>query len=385
MAERRTRLSWRSSSSNTRIGFFASGFSVMMANLRSFLVVLLCRGRASYRPRQFRQFREYGHAAPPLLVIERGCTADHRPGRDVSVGPALRGDDHAIADFTVPGYSHLPRQNHVPPNLGRARQTDLRAQHGVFPGAAVVGNVGQVVDLGVAADTRLPQTRPVDAAVSLDLNIVFDDYLARLRNLVPLPTVVGGKTKTIRADHHSVMEQDVVADLTALADGHMGMGEKVAADFHIAINHHVREQGAVFADLDAGIDDHVRADRRAAGNSRRRIDHCRGMNARWIFRWTMKKLDHQSVGVLRILGAQARLAGPEGRKLFVDDDGGSLGGLRRSSVSRVGDEGDLAGAGTLDRSHAGDVELGVRRFQPGAQTAGDFFELHGILVLTVNI
>src|SRR5260370_5674485 len=129
MAERRIRLSSRSSSNNTRIGFFASGFSVMMPNIRSFRRALSRFRSVPYRPRQLGQLGKHGHAAPPLLMVKRRRAADHRSRLDIAMGPALRGHDYTVADFAMPCHAHLTAEDHTIAQLGRTRETELIALH----------------------------------------------------------------------------------------------------------------------------------------------------------------------------------------------------------------------------------------------------------------
>src|SRR5260370_7814508 len=113
MAELSMRLSARSSSNNTRIGFFASGFSVMMPNIRSFRRALSRFRSVPYRPRQLGQLGKHGHAAPPLLMVKRRRAADHRSRLDIAMGPALRGHDYTVAHFAMPRPPTLPRHDPV--------------------------------------------------------------------------------------------------------------------------------------------------------------------------------------------------------------------------------------------------------------------------------
>src|SRR5260221_2947398 len=101
--------------------------------------------------RQFRQSGERGNAAQPLFVVKGGRSADHGTRGDVAVRATLRGHDRAISDFAVPGYTHLPGQDHVLANLGGPGQAYLRAQHGILFHSAIMGDVGEVIDFSISA------------------------------------------------------------------------------------------------------------------------------------------------------------------------------------------------------------------------------------------
>src|SRR5262249_20604194 len=163
-------------------------------NLRLFL---FRRARTANRSGQVRQLGEDGHAAQPFSVVNRRITTDDRACGDVTMSPATRGHDHTIADLAVPSYSDLPGEDHIFANLSGPRQADLPAQHGVLFDDAVMRDLDEVVNLGVTADARLAQAAAVDAAVRLDLHVVFDYHLPRLRNLVPVTLVVFREAKTI--------------------------------------------------------------------------------------------------------------------------------------------------------------------------------------------
>src|SRR5260370_39301505 len=358
MAERRIRLSSRSSSNNTRIGFFASGFSVMMPNIRSFRRALSRFRSVPYRPRQLGQLGKHGHAAPPLLMVKRRRAADHRSRLDIAMGPALRRHDYTVADFAMPGHADLTGEDHVLADLGRTRESEPRGQHGVFSGAAIVTDVREVIELGIAANARLAQAGPVDTAVGLDLHIVFDHDCAGLRNLVPHPVVVGGKAETVGADHYAVVKQHIVADLATLANRNMGVGEKAVADLDVAIDHYVRPQDTVLANLHSSIDDNTGSNRCAAADSRAGINHRGGMYAGKVARRAVKELDHASVGELGILGTQACAARFQGRKRFIHDDGGSPRAFGCGSVPGFGAQSDLAWSSAFDWRYS--VDLGFR-------------------------
>src|SRR5260370_7902759 len=110
----------------------------------------------------------------------------------------------------MPGHADLTGEDHVLADLGRTRESDLRAQHGVFSGAAIVTDVREVIELGIAANARLAQAGPVDTAVGLDLHIVFDHDCAGLRNLVPHPVVVAGKADTPPPDHYPPVNHHII-------------------------------------------------------------------------------------------------------------------------------------------------------------------------------
>src|SRR5271167_85112 len=152
MAERRTRLSSRSSSSRTRIGaagtscgpvarggaglgvssligyavgcfpvladslrpWWAASLRRLCAEMQALRFVLCGIGTAlaashqiSNRFRKLRQFIEDTHRSQPLFVVKGRRAADHRSRGDVPVSAALGGHDDPIADVAMTGDAHL--------------------------------------------------------------------------------------------------------------------------------------------------------------------------------------------------------------------------------------------------------------------------------------
>ncbi len=94
-----------------------------------------------------------------------------RTRRNVPVGAALRGDDHAIADIAVPGNANLAGENDVLADHGRSGQSHLRAQQRVLADRRAMSDLHQVVDLGAARDAGLADAGAIDAGVGLHFDI----------------------------------------------------------------------------------------------------------------------------------------------------------------------------------------------------------------------
>src|SRR5437764_3280449 len=130
MAARRIRLSWRSSSNSTRIGFLPSALPVSMwwslmrkliqsehervyIKVTASVLVFFHRFSGADSFGQFRQAIEYSHAAQPLLIIECWNTAYHRARRYITMCAALGSDNHAITDFAMSGHPGLAGKDHI--------------------------------------------------------------------------------------------------------------------------------------------------------------------------------------------------------------------------------------------------------------------------------
>src|SRR5215470_14052239 len=103
MAALRIKLSWRSSSKSTRIGFLPSPLAISIGSSRMVLslLVFLGLGLQPHRSGQLRQPAEQGHAAPPLLVIKCRRAADHPARFNIAMCAALRGYDHSVSQLAV--------------------------------------------------------------------------------------------------------------------------------------------------------------------------------------------------------------------------------------------------------------------------------------------
>ena len=173
---------------------------------------------------------------------------------------ALRRNYRIVANFTMSHYSHLARQDNATANLGGSGEPYLRAEQCVFTHLRSVPNLHQVINLDSAPDESFSHAGAIDARVGLNLHIIFDHNWSGLWDLVPACVAGLGKTKAIRADHDSILEQNVIADAAILPDHRVRMCEEILADSHSAINHHMRQQHRVVANLHILIDHHMRTE-----------------------------------------------------------------------------------------------------------------------------
>ena len=108
-----------------------------------------------------------------------------------------------------------------------------------------------------------------------------------------MPASLGGfrEAKAVRANHHAVLQQYVVADPAVLPHHCMRMRKKIYANFHTPINDDMRQQHCIVPNLNVFIDHHIRPDVRIGPNSRARV-HDRGrMYARLIPQRAVKQFE----------------------------------------------------------------------------------------------
>ena len=312
-------------------------------------------------------------------MIDGGGSADHGPRRNVVGDAALSDGDGAVADLYVAADSYLSREDGVVADVGGAGEADLGAEQGIVPDGAAVSDVDHVVDFGAAADARFSNAGTVDAGIGLNLRVTLDDDISGLDDFVPVG--VGsvallslGEAKAIAADYGSVLQEDVVAEVTELAYDGVGMGEEVMADGGSAIDDDVGEDGGVVSDDDVLIDDDVGGDVGIFSDLSGRMDDGGGMDSGSVLGRAVEKLDGFGPGKIRILAAEH--SGGEGGEGLGDDDSGGLRGSRGGVVFGIGDEGELPGGGVLDAGDSDDFGIGGGVVECGAERFRNLGKFH---------
>ena len=146
-----------------------------------------------------------------------------------------------------------------------------------------MADLDQVVELDTLVDQGVGQRTAVDTGVGTYLHVIANAHCPELLYLFPACLVtlaIGGKTETIRADHHARMDDASDTDPTGLAQ--RDTGRQACGLAHRCI----RTDVAVAADHRAGINHRTGTD---VGHRRHRcagvqpnagFDHGTGMNAR---------------------------------------------------------------------------------------------------------
>ena len=164
-----------------------------------------------------------------------------RVRRHVS-NPALRGDNGMISNRAMARRADLSGQHDMLAHAGGTGQPNLRAEHGVFSNFRAVPHLHKVVDLNAIGDAGFADGGAVNAGIRLHFDVVADDYRARLHNLVPAFSV-GRKAIAVRADHDSILQDDIVADAAELTHRRVRVGKKIIADLRSAVDHNMGQQG----------------------------------------------------------------------------------------------------------------------------------------------
>src|SRR6266403_6071045 len=108
-----------------------------------------------------------------------------------------------------------------------------------------MANEDKVVDFGAACYAGLPDGSPVDTRVSLHLDVVFEHGGPRLKHLVPSPVSLFGKTKSVAANHHAVLQYDPVAKAAKFTHDGVRVREEIIADLRAPIDRNEAVQHGV--------------------------------------------------------------------------------------------------------------------------------------------
>src|SRR5204862_2784357 len=153
------------------------------------------------------------------------------------------------------------RDHHVVFDRRAAGDADLRGEQHAAPDRHAVGDVHEVVDLGAGADARFADGRPIDGRIRADLNVVFDDYQGRLRNLEVRAVRLPREPESVAAEHDAVVQNHAVSDNDAVANRGVRVHDAVVADARARANGDVRIKDGPRANRGAGADTDERTNR----------------------------------------------------------------------------------------------------------------------------
>ena len=235
----------------------------------------------------------------------------------------------------------------MPAHRDTPRQAHLGNEHAIRADLTPVSDGDQIAELRAGADPRGSQRGPVDGAVGPDLHVVFQDDLARLRDLHPL-LAYGSVSQSVLADDGTGVNGHAVPQLAAIVDGNAG------------IERHVVAQPGMRSDEHAGIEGHVITDDHVVGYGRSGSDigafpEAGGVgNMRPLVQTPLRMLavtvnlhhrhGERLIGIITYQLRHRRIQ----RGVILHDD---RRGMRRAhpvTVLGVGQEGDLSLLGGLD-------------------------------------
>ena len=130
------------------------------------------------------QVRQASHGlllAETLAMGQGGNAAVNLRRRDVVGDAAGAGDHGAVADADVVADGRLAAQHDPAPSFTMPARPTWPVDNAVRADLHVVADLNEIVDLCPAANARGAELRAIDARTGADLDIVFDDDVADLR------------------------------------------------------------------------------------------------------------------------------------------------------------------------------------------------------------
>ena len=166
--------------------------------------------------------------------------------------------------------AHPIAQREMPQNVGTATNGAIRANHcatchtraashrRVFADMHVVGDLDEVIELDPVFNHGIAQRAPVDTGIGSDFYIVPDTHRAELFDFFPRLIGAGGKTKTIRTNHHAGMQNAACANGAIFAHGHAGFQHRIRSDTRSFFHHAQRADGSGRMNIGFGVNHRAR-------------------------------------------------------------------------------------------------------------------------------
>lgn len=161
-------------------------------------------GRAHLTQKFGEAIEECG-GAKPLAIVDGRIAADDFAWGYIVWNAALRGGHGAIADGAVPGNADLSGKDDMIANSGGSGEANLCAEERISTHRRTMTYLNEIIDLCPGLDARLSNGSPVDAGISLDFNVVFEDSRAGLKNLVPGSIGLFGKAEAICSYNDAIL------------------------------------------------------------------------------------------------------------------------------------------------------------------------------------
>jgi len=187
-------------------------------------------------------------------VLLRREPRDDRIGRDILGHAGLGHDDGVLANGDMAVKTGHAADRDVVLESDRAGKTDQGSDGAMLAEDAIVSHVGQVIDLGAGADPRLAQRGPGDADVGVDLDVVFDDNGADLRDLF-IFSLMPDEAVAIDPDARAGVYSGPFPDRYVVIDRDRRVDDRIVADLDILADVNKRINGHALADAGAFGDD----------------------------------------------------------------------------------------------------------------------------------
>src|SRR5262245_40795552 len=205
------------------------------------------------------------------------------------------------------GKTRLTAEHSAIADLGTSSKPYLRHDQTVLTNRNVVAYLNQIIQLGTLAKTRFPQCPAVDASVSPDLDIVFDDNVTdgadsnKLLIETRYGAALAGRFNTagfrrdvreaVSANGDVWLDDHAISDRATVADADTGMKQRTLPYTDFCTNADVADHSDVVTDPAFRADPAKGANRGVFANRCRRVDHRGGMNSGRNISRTLKKFE----------------------------------------------------------------------------------------------
>ena len=164
-----------------------------------------------------------------FFMGHRWSTEHKGPGRDVLGHTGLRHEDRFVSDGQMAGNANLAGNGHVIANNRAPCHPDKPTDDAMLANDTVVANLNKIINFRSPANARGPKPRAINGGIGTDFNIVANLDISELGNLLVLP-LDHLKTKTIRPENHTGMQNHPAPDHRIFTDRDVRMEDAVGSD-----------------------------------------------------------------------------------------------------------------------------------------------------------
>ena len=165
-------------------------------------------------------------------------------GGHILCNGGFRIDNTIFAERQMSCCTSMPRNIYSVTKRCAARNTDLCSEAAIFSDDNIVCDLDKIIQFGAAFDERFRECRPIDGCIRANLNIVFNDDGADLRDFV-VSVANGCESETVAPNNRSTMDNHPITD------GYFFSNTDVWVDKSIST------YLGSFADVDKGVDNGV--------------------------------------------------------------------------------------------------------------------------------
>jgi hypothetical protein len=161
--------------------------------------------------KKFGEAIDEGYGTKPLAVVDGWVAADNFASIDIAGNSALGSGYGPVAYGAVTGDADLTGKDDGFADGSGSSQANLSAEESILTDRRAVPHLNEIIDLGSSMNAGFADRGSIDAGVGLNLDGIFEDCGAGLKDLVPGPVGLAGEAKTVCADNGSVLKNDIVA------------------------------------------------------------------------------------------------------------------------------------------------------------------------------